>query len=376
MTGAYTVGGGWGIPKCAEGCSCAEAGSHLLSRVPETRIVSAAADELQEARVEAWELLRTGGVVALPTETVYGLAADAFNPAAVAKVFAAKERPSFDPLIVHIASRGDLKRVAVVPEDVAETVDQLANAFWPGPLTLILPRHPDVPDLVVSGLPTVAVRQSSHPVFRAINKALGQPLAAPSANRFGRISPTSASAVAKELDGRIPLIVDAGACREGLESTIIAIEPREGKKPVFRLHRAGPVTKEMLQPFGRVEKVREPVGETPHAPGQLASHYAPRTPLILLEKPADFKPEPDKRYGLLSYTGEDDGPYTKLHDWERIESLSPGSGKLAEAAIRLFFVMRLLDEAGLDAIIAEPVSETGLGVAIMDRLRRAAATPP
>lgn len=328
---------------------------------------------MKDAVREACALLRAGEIVALPTETVYGLGADALNPDAVARVFAAKERPSFDPLIVHIASRGDLKNVAIVPDDIAETVNKLTSAFWPGPLTIILPKHPDIPDLVTSGLPTVAVRQSAHPVFRAINKELGKPIAAPSANRFGRISPTSATAVMKELGGRIPLIVDAGACSEGVESTIISIEPREGKKPVFRLHRAGPITKEMLQDFGKVEKVREKVGDLPHAPGQLPSHYAPLTPLILLEKPQDFKPEPGKRYGLLSYKGEDDGAYVTMHDWDVVEALSPGSGKLAEAAIRLFFVMRQLDEAGLDAIIAEPVSETGLGVAIMDRLRRAAA---
>ncbi|MGL5016660.1 MAG: L-threonylcarbamoyladenylate synthase, partial [Luteolibacter sp.] len=242
---------------------------------------------------------------------------------------------------------------------------------WPGPLTLILPKHPDVPDLVTSGLPTVAVRQSAHPVFRAVNKELGRPIAAPSANRFGRISPTSASAVMKELGGRIPLIVNGGACAEGIESTIISIEPREGKKPIFRLHRAGPITKEQLQEFGRIEKLREIKADAPQAPGQLESHYAPLTPLILLENPDDFVPEEGKKYGLLSYTGDDDSAYVTLHDWEVVEALSPGSGKLAEAAIRLFFVMRSLDEAGLDAIIAEPVSETGLGVAIMDRLRRA-----
>jgi L-threonylcarbamoyladenylate synthase len=179
----------------------------------------------------------------------------------------------------------------------------------------------------------------------------------------------------KELGDRIPLIVDGGACSEGVESTIISIEPREGKKPIFRLHRAGPVTKEQLQEFGKVEKVREVQLDAPMAPGQLASHYAPVTPLILLENLEDFTPEEGKKYGLLCYTGDDDSPYVTLHDWDVIESLSPGSGKLAEAAIRLFFVMRALDEAGLDAIIAEPVSETGLGVAIMDRLRRAAARP-
>lgn len=328
---------------------------------------------MKEAVSEACALLRAGEIVALPTETVYGLAADALNPEAVAKVFAAKERPSFDPLIVHIASRGDLKKVAIVPDDLADAVQKLTAAFWPGPLTLILPKHPDVPDLVTSGLPTVAVRQSAHPVFRAVGKELGHPIAAPSANRFGRISPTSASAVMKELGGRIPLIVDAGACSEGVESTIISIEPREGKKPVFRLHRAGPITKEQLQDYGRVEKVREISAEAPQAPGQLASHYAPLTPLILLENPADFVPEEGKKYGLLSYRGDDDSPYVQLHDWETVEALSPGSGKLAEAAIRLFFVMRQLDEAGLDAIVAEPVSETGLGVAIMDRLRRASS---
>ncbi len=344
-------------------------GNHPL--VSETRIVQADDDDMKDAVREACALLRAGEVVGLPTETVYGLGADALNPDAVAKVFSVKERPSFDPLIVHIASRGDLKEVAVVPEEIAEIVNKLTNEFWPGPLTIILPKHADVPDLVTSGLPTVAVRQSAHPVFRAIGKELGRPIAAPSANRFGRISPTSASAVVKELDGRIPLVVDAGACSEGLESTIISIEPREGKKPVFRLHRAGPITKEQLQAFGKVEKYKESKGGALQAPGQLESHYAPVTPLILLGKPEDFKPEEGKRYGLLSYRGEDDSDYIGLHEWEAVESLSPGSGKLAEAAIRLFFTMRLLDEAGLDAIIAEPVSETGLGVAIMDRLRRA-----
>jgi L-threonylcarbamoyladenylate synthase len=339
--------------------------------VTETRTIYATDDHMKDALREAIALLRAGEIVALPTETVYGLAADAFNPSAVAKIFAAKERPSFDPLIVHIASRRDLKNVALVPDEITKIVDQLTSTFWPGPLTIILPKHPDIPDIVTSGLPTVAVRQSANPLFRAINKELDRPIAAPSANRFGRISPTSASAVRKELDGRIPLIVDAGACSEGLESTIISIEPREGKKPIFLLHRAGPITKEQLQAFGKVEKFKERTSPFPLAPGQLPSHYAPVTPLILLGSPADFKPEPGKKYGLLSYRGEDDGPYADLHEWETVEVLSPGSGKLSEGAIRLFHVMRLLDEAGLDAIIAEPVSETGLGVAIMDRLRRA-----
>ncbi len=339
--------------------------------MPETEIIHAEEDDMKDAVRAACSLLNKGEVVALPTETVYGLAADALNADAAAKVFEAKERPSFDPLIVHIASAKDLSQVAIVPGEIAEIVDKLTDEFWPGPLTLLLPKHPDVPDIVTSGLPTVAVRVSAHPVFRSVNIELGRPLAAPSANRFGRISPTSASAVEKELGGRIPLIVDAGACSEGVESTIISIEPRDGKKPIFRLHRAGPVTKEMLQPFGKIMKVKKQVGELPDAPGELPSHYAPLTPLRVLDVVKDFKPEPGKKYGLLSYRGEDNNPYVICHDWEVIEAMSPGSGKLAEAAIRLFFVMRMMDEAGLDEIIVEPVSETGLGVAIMDRLRRA-----
>ncbi len=341
--------------------------------VTETRIITASEDDMKSAVSEAAELLAAGEIVALPSETVYGLGADAFNADAVAKIFAAKERPSFDPLIVHISRKGEMYDLANVDDSIKDTVEKLASTFWPGPLTLVLPKKDVVPDIVTSGLPTVAIRQSAHPIFRAVCKELGRPIAAPSANRFGRISPTSASAVMKELEGRIPLIVDGGACCEGLESTIISIEPREGKKPLFWLLRAGPVTKEQLQPFGRVEKVKLKPGEAVQAPGQLASHYAPRTPLILLTKPSDFVPEEGKRYGLLSYRGEENDGYLDLHEWEMIESLSPGNGKLAEAAIRLFFLMRQLDEAGLDAIVVEPVSETGLGVAIMDRLRRAAA---
>jgi len=345
----------------------------MLGGVSETRCIQATDDDMADAVSEAVTLLRAGDVVGLPTETVYGLAADALNPEAVAKVFSTKQRPAFDPLIVHIGSRTDLATVAVVPEEIAGIVAQLADAFWPGPLSIILPRHPDVPDLVTSGLPTVAVRQSAHPVFRAINKALGRPIAAPSANRFGRISPTSAAAVIEELGGRIPLVIDGGACNQGVESTIIAIEMREGKKPVFRLHRAGPITKEELQKFGRVERLKpgSVAPAAPQAPGQLDAHYAPATPLRLLECPEDFTPDPAKRYALLSYRGDESSPYLDLCEWAAVESLSPGSGKLAEAAIRLFYAMRILDSTGVDEIIAEPVSETGLGVAIMDRLRRA-----
>ena len=342
----------------------------------ETQVIDASDPAEQNKIVElAVGLLEKGEVVALPTETVYGLGADAMNPDAVAEIFAAKQRPSFDPLIVHVGSYEQVDEVADVPDELREVIDKLMKAHWPGPLTLILPKKECVPDIVTSGLPSVAVRMSAHPLMKAIVRKLGRPIAAPSANRFGRISPTSASAVEKELSGLIPMIVDGGACREGLESTIIRpeISADAGKKGVLiHVLRAGPVTKEMLQRFGKVVRAKKNRSEdAPEAPGQLASHYAPVTPLRLLAKPSDFKPEPNKKYGLLSYCGSDKAGFIGLHDWSVVEELSPGNGKLAEAAVRFFYVLRLLDESGVDEIIAEPVSETGLGVAIMDKLRRA-----
>ncbi|MDP7496709.1 MAG: L-threonylcarbamoyladenylate synthase, partial [Roseibacillus sp.] len=243
---------------------------------------------------EAARVLAAGEVVAVPTETVYGLAAVAFNPEAVARVFEAKERPSFDPLIVHLAGIRDLRRVAVVPEGIEGVVRQLAEAFWPGPLTLVLPKHEDVPDLVTSGLPTVAVRVSKHEVMRRLAKELG-PIAAPSANRFGRISPTSASAVMSELEGRIPLIIDGGACSDGLESTIVAVEVGE-KRPTLRLLRPGPVTREDLRKFGRVVKAGRVTDDRPEAPGTLESHYAPGVPVLLFDEPGEFEPEEGRNY--------------------------------------------------------------------------------
>lgn len=335
------------------------------------------ADLLKAAVQNAVELLREGEVVALPTETVYGLAADATNPEAVAKIFEAKERPLFDPLILHLPHKDRLAEVAEVPEEIAGAVAQLIEKFWPGPLTLVLPKKPEVSDVVTAGLPTVAVRMSSHPVFRRVVTSLGRPLAAPSANRFGRISPTSASAVVKELDGRIPLVLDGGACDEGLESTILKVLPGE-KKPIFRILRAGPVTRDDLLPYGRIEWANgkpDKKGKTapPEVPGQLPSHYAPRTPLRLVEDPATFTPVPGRRYALLSYRGDPDDGYLDLADWEHTLILSPGSGKLPEAALRFFACLRQLDETGVDEIIAEPVPERGVGMAIMERLRRAAA---
>lgn len=343
-------------------------------------------EHLHKAVGEAARLLAAGEVVALPTETVYGLAADALNARAVAKVFEAKERPSFDPLIVHIGHKKDLATVADVPPEIDNVVKQLVEKFWPGPLTLVLPKKPCIPDIVTAGLPTVAVRASGNLVFNRVARTLSRPLAAPSANRFGSMSPTSASAVKAELDGRIPLIVDGGACLHGLESTILRVEPGEKKARLIIL-RPGPITPDNLKPFGKPELASKPKkkrfvpeGRTPapepepeplQAPGMLPSHYAPRTPLRVLESPQDFIAEPGKRYALLSYRGEAEDGYMNLAPWVHTMVLSPGSGKMPEAAVRFFFALRELDKLGVDEIISEPIPERGLGIAIMDRLRRA-----
>ena len=301
----------------------------------------------------AVRLLSAGEVVGLPTETVYGLAADATRADAVVKIFEAKERPFFDPLIVHLPGHEWLYRVAAC-DDVMVLVEELTAAFWPGPLTLVLPRWHIVPDIVTSGLDTVAVRMSAHSVFGEVCRAFGKPLAAPSANRFGRISPTTGAHVLSELDGRVPLIVDAGPTEHGIESTIIAVTPDR-----LRLLRAGPVTIDELETFAPVEIAT--IGEKPDAPGQLASHYAPRTPLRLAPC------EVSAATGLLAFRAA-----PEHHDFAAVEILS-ASGDLREAAATLFAKLRRLDEAGLDRIIAESVPETGLGLAIMDRLRKAAA---
>lgn len=337
----------------------------------DTKLVVADFEDWRDSVTEAVALLDQGELVALPTETVYGLAASALNAEAVAKVFEVKERPTFDPLIVHIGRKSDLSQVAEVPEDLKEIVDELMAAFWPGPLTLVLPKKPEIPDLVTSGLPTVAVRLSAHEVMSEVAKVHG-PIAAPSANRFGRISPTSAQAVIEELDGRIPLVIDGGACRDGLESTIIAPTMTE-KGPVLRLLRPGPVTKEELRKIAKVERVKNKPGQQVEAPGQLASHYAPETPLMICDKPGQFVPEEGKKYGLLSYRGEGGMCLVNLTEWAAIETLSPGKGKLSEASVRLFYCLRKLDAAGVDMIVAEPVANVGVGFAIMDRLKRAAA---
>lgn len=353
----------------------------------------------------ATEELSNGNIVALPTETVYGLAADAFNAEAVARIFEVKERPFFDPLIVHIHHGKHLSTVADVPEPFKRVVESLAKQFWPGPLTIILPKLDVIPDIVTSGLPTVAVRVPASPTMRAAIKALGRPLAAPSANLFGHISPTSAKAVLAELGGRIPLIMDAGACAEGLESTIV--KPVLDEKGTVRLEvlRSGPITPDQLKKIAPLVKKpkKSPASQEPgassqevdskapqtspqanpqesaqevpqEAPGGLSSHYAPRKPFILCEEEdvERLALDPKLRYALLCFEGGEGSDLVKDHAWAKVVEMSPGSGRLAEAAVRLFALMRQLDEdETIDVIIAESVPEKGIGVAIMDRMRRA-----
>ena len=315
-------------------------------------------NERKQAITRAVELLEKGEVVALPTETVYGLAADAFSAQAVVKIFEAKERPHFDPLIVHLPDRDWLERVAVLDETLRPLVTELANHFWPGPLTLVLPRAEIVPPIVTAGLTTVAVRMSAHPLFEEVAKRFGRPLAAPSANRFGRLSPTLAADAADELSGRIPLIVDSGPTQHGIESTVIAL--RDGGLEVLR---AGPITGEALAQFG---KVRAPFSGKTESPGQLPSHYRPKTPLVIAENITLISVPRGKRYGALLWS---DQPFSETFvESRRLSTI----GDLREAAANLFRHLRELDRAHLDCIVAETVPEEGLGVAIMDRLRRAA----
>lgn len=307
---------------------------------------------------EAANLLRRGEIVAVPTETVYGLAADARNVEAVAKIFEAKERPFFDPLIVHLPGVDWLDRYTEIEAAERTTVNQLADAFWPGPLTLVLPKAATIPDLVTAGLSTVAVRVSAHPVFSEIIARFDGPLAAPSANRFGRISPTSAHHVVAELDGRIPLIIDSGATLHGLESTIVAV--RNGRLEILR---RGMITAEELVKFGEVVVTDQPC--TIETAGQSASHYAPRTPLVIAPDISQFAVPAGSRYGALLWS--DASAPEAFAESRRLGA----PGDLREAASNLFRELRELDEKGFDCIVAEATPETGLGAAIMDRLRRA-----
>ena len=295
--------------------------------------------------------LSAGDPVALPTETVYGLAANALDPLACARIFEAKNRPLSDPLIVHLPHIGWLDRIAE-PDALAL---RLAEKFWPGPLTMVLPRRGIVPDLVTAGQCTVAVRMSAHPVFRAVAEAAAAPLAAPSANRFGRISPTTAEHVLAELGGRIGLIVDGGPCAHGIESTI-ALVADDG----IAILRHGPITARELADFAPLRDSHADIA----APGSLKSHYAPVTPLDIVEA---LPVTPRENHGLLAWH-----PVSGAAGFAAVEVLS-ASGDPREVAANLYAGMRRLDARGLDRILALSMPEDGLGAAIMERLRKAAA---
>jgi L-threonylcarbamoyladenylate synthase len=331
------------------------------------------------ATQRAVELLRKGEVVALPTETVYGLAADALNPIAVAKIFEAKGRPRFDPLIVHLPDHDWLQKIVELQAQGRQLILKLAEKFWPGPFTMVLPKREIIPEIVTAGLDTVAVRISAHPVFSETARALGKPIAAPSANRFGRISPTTAQHVLNELNGRIPLIIDSGPTEHGIESTIVAVQG-EG----IEILRRGPVTEEDLRSIGfqPMSRRQDADATATLAPGQLPSHYAPETALRLIDAAKSFSPQEDQRVVLLAWnpilSSKDNSPIASASGsrhslkFVAIRQLSEKQD-LREAATNLFRFLRELDALEVDLIVAERVPDRGLGRAINDRLRRAAA---
>ncbi|HJT59120.1 MAG TPA: L-threonylcarbamoyladenylate synthase [Ktedonobacteraceae bacterium] len=326
----------------------------------------------------AVKVLRSGEVVVFPTETVYGLGADAFQPAALERIFAAKGRPFSDPLIVHIAEE---KSLELVTTSIPERARQLAEVFWPGPLTLILPRGPRVPRLVTAGLDTVAVRMPRHPVALALIRATGSPIAAPSANRFMHVSPTTAQHALADLDGRVPLILDSGPCEVGVESTVLDL-----CSEVPRILRPGGVSLEALR--GVLPDIQPPVRRTVKAkgeeeaqiaPGQLLTHYAPAVPLLLFDGSLEAM-----RHAMLDElrhrhaVGESVGILIADEDGAAFEGSGAVIQMLGSAdhpkqiATALFAGLRALETAGVNVILCRNFDEYGLGLAIRDRLLKAA----
>lgn len=304
----------------------------------------------------AKKLLEQGKLVGIPTETVYGLAANALDAEAVTQIFVVKERPKFDPLIVHIASVDQAEKyVKALPEKAVE----LARHFWPGPLTLVLPKRSNIPDIVTSGLDTVGIRCPDHKLTRQLLTILPFPLAAPSANPFGYVSPTTAAHVNHQLGEKIPYILDGGPCRIGLESTIIGFE---NNTPT--LYRRGGISEDQIVSLiGSVSSRLQ--SSNPIAPGQLDSHYAPKRKFYLGDIELLKKDFSSEKTGILRFMSTN-----KTKD-KRELILSP-SGNLEEAASNLFASLRKLDQMDVDVIIAERVPDLGIGKAINDRLQRAA----
>lgn len=320
------------------------------------------ADEASIRRAAA--LLRAGELVAFPTETVYGLGADALNGEAAARIFAAKGRPADNPLIAHIAGESGL--AGLIAGEPCACARKLMRAFWPGPMTLIFPKSPRVPREVTAGLDTVAVRMPSHPVARALIRAAQTPIAAPSANRSGRPSPTTAAHVLEDMEGRIPLILDGGPCEVGLESTVVDVT---GARP--RILRPGGVTLEMLEGVVGDVDVDEGVlhqlqaGSQARSPGMKYKHYAPKGEVTIVTGPraaqeiARLYDAADGRAAILAFSQADYGA-------RRVYRLKNAPGEL-------FAALRQLDEDGMETIYAEDVPTTGVGLAVMNRLMRAAA---
>jgi L-threonylcarbamoyladenylate synthase len=307
---------------------------------------------------QAAEILRQGELVAIPTETVYGLAGNIYDEAAVRKIFALKGRPLFNPLIVHIKSIQELPKLA---REIPEQAQRLAEAFWPGPLTMVLKKQHGVPDLVTAGKDSVAIRIPRHPVALALLEQLDFPLAAPSANPFGCISPTSAAHVESYFSHSLKMVLDGGECAKGIESTIIGFESGQ---PV--LYRLGSIAVEEIEALIGKIAVKNKKEEAPDAPGMLSKHYAPRTSTFLTTDPAAFiQAHPGQKIGLLLFQHRIDKPGVAAQ-----EILSE-TGSLAEAATNLYAALHRLDKLGLDMIVAERFPEHGLGNSINDRLERA-----
>lgn len=304
----------------------------------------------------AKQALEKGGLVAIPTETVYGLAANALDAKAVTKIFVAKKRPYFDPLIVHVASAAEVSKYAAAVPTVAT---ELMQRFWPGPLTLLLPKKELVPDLVTSGLDRVGLRCPDHALTLQLLRSLSFPLAAPSANPFGYISPTLPQHVQDQLGDEVDYILDGGACTVGIESTIVGFE---NDLPV--IYRVGGLSVEQIETVTGKAEVKLS-SSNPQAPGQLISHYAPRKPLVVGDVNQLLKQYAAKKVAVLSFR--------ESFSAENIVKqlvLTP-SGSVEEAAQHLFAYMRELDASEAEIILAEPTPEEGLGRAINDRLKRA-----
>lgn len=314
--------------------------------------------EIGKSISKAKDFLINNHLVAMPTETVYGLAANALNPDAVAKIFEAKERPTFDPLIVHTFSINQLPHFV---SEIHPSLLKLAENFWPGPLTLLLPKKQTIPDIVTSGLSRVGVRIPNHPVALDLLSQLDFPLAAPSANPFGYISPTTAEHVRKQLGGRIAYILDGGHCDVGLESTIVGEE-----NDTIVVYRLGGLSIDDIESVVGKVSIQLNQSSNPLAPGQLKSHYAPKKPLLIGQLSLLKDAYAGKKIGAIVFGyPEKDNSDVLMKELSLLKNYS-------EAAVNLFSFLRELDESDVDVIIAELLPEQGLGLAINDRLKRAA----